>query len=121
VLTGAWAIAQLRSSYRPCPPISKAEQRASKLLKEWLTQEQCIEYERRGYFEVKGSVTGTRYRIRSAPQMNVEQLDEHGSRVASLCFLPIGCLPVSDLMLAQKITLENDEGTALSVAHRRHS
>jgi len=61
--------------------VSKAEQRASTLLKEWLTPEQCSKYERRGYFEVRGSHTGKRYRIRSGRQMNVDQLDECGHLV----------------------------------------
>jgi hypothetical protein len=95
--------------------VSKAEQRASTLLKEWLTPEQC---KRRGYFEVRGSHTGKRYRIRSARQMNVDQLDDGGRRVAVFCFLPAKYVPVSDVMLAQKIVLENDELAALSVAIR---
>src|ERR1700730_18945725 len=57
-------------------PISKAEQRASTLLKEWLTREQCIQYQRLGYFEVTGSHSGNRYRIHPGRQMNVDQLDE---------------------------------------------
>jgi hypothetical protein len=98
----------------------KAERRASTLLKRWLTREQCVQYERSGYFEVKGSHSGNRYRIRAARQMNVDQLDEQGRRVAVLSFLPEKYLPVSDVMLAQKIVLENDEDAALSVAYRRY-
>ena len=62
--------------------------------------------------------TGKRYRIRSGRQMNVEQLDECGHLVATLCFLPEKYVPVSDVMLAQKIALESDEPAALSVAIR---
>jgi hypothetical protein len=51
--------------------------------------------------------------------MNVHQLDECGHRVAILCFLPERYVPVSDVMLAQKIALENDEPATLSVAIRR--
>jgi hypothetical protein len=102
-------------------PFSKAEQRASTLLKEWLTREQCIQYQRLGYFEVRGSHSGKRYRIRPARQMNVDQLDERGCRVDVLCFLPEKYVPVSDVMLAQKIMLENDEPAALGVAVRRAS
>ena len=50
--------------------------------------------------------------------MNVDQLDERGRRVDVLCFLPEKYVPVSDVMLAQKIMLENDELAALSVAIR---
>jgi hypothetical protein len=94
--------------------VSKAERRASTLLKEWLTPEQCSEYERRGYFEARGSHSRKRYRIRSGRQMNVDQLDEGGHLVATLCFLPERYVPVSDVMLAQKIALENDEPATLS-------
>ena len=98
--------------------VNKGEQRASILLKQWLTPEQCSEYEQRGYFEVRGSHSGKRYRIRSKRQMNVDQLDVSGNLVATLCFLPEKYVPVSDVMLAQKIALENDEPAALSVAIR---
>jgi hypothetical protein len=50
--------------------------------------------------------------------MNVDQLDERGRRVDVLCFLPEKYVPVSDVMLAQKIMLENDEPAALGVAVR---
>jgi hypothetical protein len=33
-----------------------------------------------------------------------------------LCFLPIGDLPIGDVMLAQKIALETSESSALTVA-----
>jgi hypothetical protein len=65
---------------------------------------------------VRGSHSGKRYRIRSGRQMNVDQLDEGGHLVATLCFLPERYVPVSDVMLAQKIALENDEPATLSVA-----
>ena len=117
-----WGIVLLDTAGRRCgraySRVSKAEQRASTLLKEWLTPEQCTKYERRGYFEVRGSHTGKRYRIRSARQMNVDQLDDGGRRVAVICFLPAKYVPVSDVMLAQKIVLENDELAAHSVAIR---
>ena len=117
----AWVIALVRmvDPGELYSPLSKAEQRASTLLKEWLTREQCIQYQRLGYFEVRGSHSGKRYRIRPARQMNVDQLDERGRRVDVLCFLPEKYVPVSDVMLAQKIMLENDEPAALSVAVRR--
>src|ERR1700724_4015369 len=57
----AWGIALLRMVDRGAlySPFSKAEQRASTLLKEWLTREQCIQYQRLGYFEVTGSHSGS--------------------------------------------------------------
>ncbi len=118
----AWCIALVstveRGRRRLSYTVSKAERRASTLLNEWLTQEQCHQYHGLGYFEVKGSFSGMRYRIRYGRQMNVDQLDERGHRVAAWCFLPEKYVPISDVMLAQKLMLENDELAALSVARR---
>jgi hypothetical protein len=50
--------------------------------------------------------------------MNIEELDERGSRVAVWCFLPEGRLALGDIMLAQKIALETNERAALAVANR---
>jgi hypothetical protein len=88
------------------------------LLKEWLSPEQLALFESRGYFEVKGSHSGRRYRIRCAPQLNIDQLDAKGAPVAVWCFVPAGRLPVGDIMLAQKIALETNERGALAVANR---
>jgi len=96
----------------------EAERRAVALLKQWLSPEQRAQYEHSGWFEVSGSHTGKRYRIRSGRQVNVDELSEHGGRVAVLCFLPEGLLPVGDVMLAQKIALETDEPAALKAAIR---
>jgi hypothetical protein len=95
----------------------KAEQRAYTLLKRWLSPEQTAQLERHGYFEVSGSHSGKRYRIRSNRNMNIEEIDDSGSRVAVWCFGPAGYLPLGDNMLAQKIALETDEQAALAVAN----
>ena len=50
-----------------------------------------------------GLDTGKCYRIRHGYQMNVEELGQNGRRIKLLCFMPIGGLPVGDIMLAQKI------------------
>jgi hypothetical protein len=94
-----------------------AEQRALALLKAWLSPAQLAQYERDGSFEVVGCHSGTRYRIRRAGHMNIDELSERGVRVAVWCFGPHGFLPVSDMMLAQKIALETDEQAALQVAN----
>jgi hypothetical protein len=96
----------------------KAEQRAYTLLKEWLSPEQIARFERHGYFEVRGSHSGKCYRIRRDRNMNIDELDGDGSRVAVWCFSPAGHLPLGDNMLAQKIALETDEQAALAVANR---
>jgi hypothetical protein len=82
-----------------------AKQRARALLKEWLSPAQLALYESAEHFEVVGSHTGKRYRIRRGRYMNIDELDERGKGVAVLCFGPAGYLPVADVMLAQKIAL----------------
>ncbi len=94
------------------------EQKAVTLLKGWLSPAQLAQYEVSGHFEVTGSHSGTRYRIRHGRQMNVDELDERGVRVAVLCVLPERPLPAGDVMLAQKIALETDEPATLQVAVR---
>jgi hypothetical protein len=101
-----------------CRELSTADDRAYALLKEWLSPEQLALFESRGYFEVKGSHSGRRYRIRCGQQFNIEQLDAKGGRVAVWCFVPAGRLPAGDIMLAQKIALETNERGALAVANR---
>jgi hypothetical protein len=96
----------------------KVEQRAYILLKEWLSPEQLAQLERHGYFEVRGSHSGKCYRIRRDRNMNIDELDGKGFRVAVWCFGPTGQLPLGDNMLAQKIALETDEQAALAIANR---
>jgi hypothetical protein len=95
----------------------EAEQRAYILLKRWLSPEQIAQLEHHGHFEVRGSHSGKCYRIRREWNMNIDELDGRGSRVAVWCFGPAGCLPLGDHMLAQKIALETDEQAALAVAN----
>jgi hypothetical protein len=97
-----------------------AEDKALALLKQWLSPAQLAQYEHNGHFEVTGCYSGKRYRIRHGLQMNIDELDEHGAGTASWCFGPEGHLPIGDVMLAQKIALENDEQTTLAVANRGH-
>jgi hypothetical protein len=96
----------------------EAELRAYTLLKRWLSPEQIAQLERHGYFEVRGSHSGTCYRIHRERNMNIDQLVGEGSRVAVWCFGPMGNLPLGDNLLAQKIALETDEQAALAVANR---
>jgi hypothetical protein len=121
LLRVAFGLVGIRAHRRPCllaAQRSKPEQRANTLLKEWLCPEQRITLERRGYFEVTGSHTGKRYRIRRHRQMNIDELGKDGARIAVLCFGPVGNLPLGDVMLTQKLALETNEQTALAVANR---
>jgi hypothetical protein len=95
-----------------------AEEKGLALLKQWLSQAQLTQYEKYHYFEVTGGDSGKHYRIRPTRQMNVDELDQHGVRTISYCFAPEGELPLGDMMLAQKIALENDEEAALALANR---
>ena len=76
------------------------------------------QYEKHKWFEVCGSDTGNHYRIKHGRQMNIDQVDGKGKRVAGFCFLPQGGLVAGDCMLAQKIALETREKEALAVANR---
>ena len=113
-LAHAWG----RYLARPPPWVGEAEQKALELLKQWLSSVQLAQYERTGRFDVTGCHSGKRYRICRGRQMNVHELDQNGVQIAVWCFGPEGCLPVSDIMLAQKIALETDEHAALAVANR---
>jgi hypothetical protein len=99
-------------------PRTPAEQKALTLLREWLSPDQRARFESYGHFEVTGSRTGKRYHIRHDWVVNIDELDERGAQVATWCFGPEGSLPRGDIMLAQKIALENDEDAALAIAIR---
>jgi hypothetical protein len=86
------------------------------LLKNWLSPAQLQSYEKFGYFDVIGSDSGILYRIHHGQQANVEQLDGFGQTVCAWCFVPVGDLVAGDVMLAQKVALENDERAAMSIA-----
>src|SRR5437870_4662254 len=94
-----------------------ADGRGSQLLTQNLSPAQREQYERRGYFDVIGGDTGKHYRIRHGYQMNVEELGQNGRRIKLLCFMPMGGLPVGDIMLAQKIALELFETEAVRVSN----
>ena len=50
--------------------------------------------------------------------MNVCEVDEKGRPILGLCFVPVGELPIGDVVLSQKIALENCESGVLAVARR---
>lgn len=92
------------------------EGRSLRLLRQWLSPAQRAQFAEKGYFEVVGGETGKQYRIHAETATNVCEIDERGRPKAGLCFLPIGDLPIGDVMLAQKIALECRESGALAVA-----
>lgn len=95
---------------------STPEGRSLNLLRSWLSPVQRKQLAEMGYFEVVGVTTGKQYKIYAGTAMNVCEVDEKGRPMIGLCFLPLGELPIGDVMLAQKIALENFESSALAVA-----
>jgi len=91
-----------------------AEVRARKLLLRTLTPAQREEFETRGYFSVQVAKRG-RFWILPSTVFNVL----HAATGTSYCAGPRSDLPLSDLMLAQKLMLENDPDAFFAVANRR--
>ena len=95
-----------------------AEAKGLQLLLDNLTQEQRVQYQAFGFFDVVGSKTGKRYRIHHGTSRNVIELERGSSLGAGRCFMPKGELVAGDCMLAQKIALENCEEEVLQIALR---
>ncbi|MGY3514054.1 hypothetical protein ACVIQY_007029 [Bradyrhizobium sp. USDA 3051] len=97
---------------------STPEGRALLLLRHCLSPLQRRQFTQTGYFDVVGGDTGNRYRIYAGAAANVCEIGENGRPKIGLCFLPVGDLPIGDVMLAQKIALETCEASALAVARK---
>jgi hypothetical protein len=104
--------------FRVCPLDDSKNARGLRLLKEWLSPEQRAQFDAEGQFDVCGSDTGRRYRIRYGTSANIYEVNEGGRLGAGWCFVPAGGLVAGDVMLAQKIALESSEASALAVANR---
>jgi hypothetical protein len=94
------------------------EARGLKLFREWLSPEQRAEFDAKGFLDVIGCDSGKRYRIHYGATTNVHEIGDDGLPLMGWCFLPEGPLIAGDVMLAQKVALENHECSALAVAHR---
>lgn len=101
--------------FRDAVPARGPERRSLRLMCRWLSGAQARQFARRRHFDVVGSHTGRRYRITIGTSANVHELDSFENSVARWCFVPDESLPAGDVMLAQKIALENDELSALVV------
>jgi hypothetical protein len=113
VLTGlAITSCNRRGQMRP-------DEKGISLLRSWLSPEQAKLWDTHRHFEVVGSDTGKRYRIRFGTAMNVEELDSSGNIIVQWCFAPEGPLVVGDVLLAQKVALETMEREALAAANRQ--
>ena len=95
---------------------TEREMRGINLLREWLSPEQLVQFNKHRYFDVTGCHTGNQYRIRHGTGVNICELDRYGHPIAGWCFVPNEPLVPGDVMLAQKIGLETDEWAALAVA-----
>jgi hypothetical protein len=83
-----------------------------------LSPEQRNQFDAFGYFDVRGSATGKRYRIHFGVSANIQEIGEDGAARCGWCFVPLGHLVPGDVMLAQKIALETSECAALAVANQ---
>lgn len=91
--------------------------RGLSLLREWLSPAQRAQFDA-SKCDVVGCHTGRRYRIRHGTATNIYEIDDTGRAVVGWCFVPSGDLVAGDVMLAQKVALETNEGAALEVARR---
>jgi len=113
-----WRGLQRHPETAPAVLTAAAQARSLRLLVQNLSNTQRREFARRSCFEVTGGVTGKRYRIGASHMYNVALLDEGGDCEYLLCFAPTGELPLADVLLAQKLTLELYESEALKVANK---
>ncbi|OSI60471.1 hypothetical protein BSZ22_31225 [Bradyrhizobium canariense] len=100
--------------YRSCQ--EERRKKGLRLLQGWLTPQERLQFDRKGYFEVVGSDTGTRYRIHRGTSANVREVDASGRPGMGWCFVPVGELVEGDVMLVQKIALETSELETLAIA-----
>jgi hypothetical protein len=108
--------AALRSRVEPAH-IALANQRATALLLENLSDQQRRQYRTHRHFDVIGGESGKRYRIWHRPSMNVAELDGFGKPKWIWCFHPVGVV-VCDVLLSQKMALELFEPDAIRIANK---
>lgn len=92
-----------------------AELKAERLLIECLSLRQRLQYEKHKAFIVHGR--RARYRIRPGRTANVDVIGANGNIKHRLCAHPNVNVPYADVMLAQKLWLEDAEDVFLRVAN----
>ena len=107
----------LRELYRTFHEEKTSQARGRRLLRDWLSPDQLVQFNSRGYFDVVGCDTGKRYRIRHGISANVHEIDDWGRLGTGWCFVPEERLVEGDVMLAQKIALETNELRTLAIAN----
>jgi hypothetical protein len=95
-------------------PDQAAQAKARMLLEKALTSQQRRDLFAKRCFYVKGKKYS--YRIREGHSGNVDQLDSAGLVICRFCAVPLGRVPVYDVMLAQKLWIETDENMFLKKA-----
>lgn len=90
-----------------------AEKRAKYLLFQSLTDEQKRSWTTKYYFLVQGNVSRRWYKIKPGRQGNISD-----GRGADYCITTQDYLPMSDIVLSQKLIIEGDENTFLAVARK---
>jgi hypothetical protein len=96
----------------------EAEKRAKKLLMESLTAKQLERFLKDECIPID-SIAGRKYLIRKGKVRNIDVVDGQGKVACKLCAHPTSVLcPDYDVMLAQKLMLENCEEDFLKIANR---
>jgi hypothetical protein len=96
---------------------SRAERRASGLLRDTLTPEQLRQLTWLGYLEVSSPTEPRRvYRV---PRLKgYVQVFENGRAIMRLCLQPVECLPDADIVVLHKLMIEANEETYLQKANK---
>jgi hypothetical protein len=85
----------------------RAHRRSLILLVKLLTPEQREEFRCTHQFHVTGGSTGCRYRIRTGRTANIDVLRDDGRLRYRICVVPVGGVPVYDVMAAQMLHLQD--------------
>lgn len=96
-----------------------ARDRAQRILQENLTDAQREELAQNGHFTLTVHAGEERrlYRIKRGRSRNVQQVDDNGRVLKTLCAHPGIACPDEDTMLAQKLMLETQEREFLRIAN----
>jgi hypothetical protein len=96
---------------------SRAERRASDLLRATLTPEQLRQLTWRGYLEVPSPTEPQRiYRVPKAK--GYVQVIENGRAIMRLCLQPVEYLPDADIVVLHKLMIEANEEFYLQKANK---
>jgi hypothetical protein len=96
---------------------SRAERRATDLLRDILTPEQFRQLLWRGYLEIP-SPTEPRRVYRVPRSRGYVQVIENGRAIMRLCLQPVECLPDADVVVLHKLMIEANEESYLQKANK---